>query len=80
MAIVSGLSVRLLGRLLRARFAIPLVMLAVAGYTLLTGASPSVVHAAVMVGTGMFGRRCCYSHRPILLIRALLYGPDGDEN
>lgn len=54
-AIVSGLFVKLLGRLLRARFAIPLAMLAVAGYTLLTGASPSVVRAAVMGGIGMIG-------------------------
>ena len=54
-AIVSGLFIKLLGRLLRARFAIPLAMLAVAGYTLLTGASPSVVRAAVMGGIGMIG-------------------------
>ena len=47
--------IRLLGRLLRARFAIPLAMLAVTGYTLLTGASPSVVRAAVMGGIGMVG-------------------------
>ncbi len=54
-AIISGLFIRLLGRLLRARFAIPLAMLAVAGYTLLTGASPSVVRAAVMGCFGMIG-------------------------
>ena len=54
-AIVSGLFIKLLGRILRARFAIPLAMLAVTGYTLLTGASPSVVRAAVMGGIGMSG-------------------------
>ncbi len=54
-AIVSGLFIKLLGRILRARFAIPLAMLAVTGYTLLTGASPSVVRAAVMGGIGMIG-------------------------
>ena len=54
-AIVSGLFVKLLGRLLRARYAVPLAALAVAGYTLLTGASPSVVRAAVMGGIGMVG-------------------------
>ena len=54
-AIISGLFVKLLGRLLRARFAIPLAMLAVTGYTLLTGASPSVVRAAVMGVIGMGG-------------------------
>ena len=54
-AIVSSLLVKLLGRILRARFAIPLAMLAVTGYTLLTGASPSVVRAAVMGGIGMIG-------------------------
>ena len=54
-AIISGLFIGLLGRLLRARFAIPLAILAVAGYTLLTGASPSVVRAAVMGCFGMIG-------------------------
>lgn len=53
--IVSGLFIALLGRLLRARYAVPLAILAVAGYCLLTGGTASVVRAAIMGGIGMIG-------------------------
>lgn len=60
-AILSAMFVQGLGRLMRARFAVPLAILAIAGYTLLTGGSPSVVRAAVMGGVTavgpLFGRR-----------------------
>lgn len=60
-AIVSQLFTQQLGRLLRARFAVPLAILAISLYCLLTGGSPSVVRAAIMGGMGaigpMLGRR-----------------------
>lgn len=54
-AIVSGLFVQILGRMMRARFAVPLTILAICGYSLLTGATPSVVRAAIMGGVGLIG-------------------------
>ena len=54
-AIVSGLLAQTLGRLLRARFALPLTLVALAGYALLTGGSPSVVRAAIMGSFSLFG-------------------------
>ena len=56
-AIVSGLLVTLLGRLLpRRRLAASLLAIgAVTLYTLLVGANPSVVRAAIMGTVGMFG-------------------------
>jgi competence protein ComEC len=60
-AIVSQLFTQQLGRMLRARFAVPLAILAITIYCLLTGGSPSVVRAAIMGGMGaigpMLGRR-----------------------
>lgn len=56
-AIVSGLLITLLGRLLpRRRLAASLLAIAtVTAYTLLVGANPSVVRAAIMGAVGMFG-------------------------
>jgi competence protein ComEC len=60
-AIVSQLFTQQLGRMLRARFAVPLAILAITGYCLLTGGSPSVVRAGIMGAMGalgpMLGRR-----------------------
>ncbi len=56
-AIVSGLLITLFGRLLPRRrlLAVLLALGAVTTYTLLVGASPPVVRAAIMGGVGMFG-------------------------
>ncbi len=54
-AIISGLFIQVLGRLMRARYAVPLTILAIGGYALLTGAAPSVVRAAIMGGMGLIG-------------------------
>jgi len=54
-AIVSGLFVTYLGKVLRARYAAPLAILGIAAYSILTGGSPSVVRAAIMGGVGVFG-------------------------
>ena len=54
-AIVSGLFIQILSRLMRARYAVPLTILAISAYSLLTGATPSVVRAAIMGGVGLIG-------------------------
>ena len=54
-AIISGLFIQVLGRIMRARYAVPLTILAIGGYALLTGAAPSVVRAAIMGGMGLIG-------------------------
>jgi competence protein ComEC len=53
--IISGLFILLLGKLLRARYAVPLAILGVTFYALLSGATASVVRAAIMGGIGLIG-------------------------
>ncbi len=55
MAIIAGLITLMLGRLLPAGKSLPLVVAAITFYTLLTGASPSVVRAAIMSVMGVVG-------------------------
>jgi competence protein ComEC len=53
--IVSGVFILLLGKLLRARYAVPLAILGVTAYALLSGGTASVVRAAIMGGVGLIG-------------------------
>ncbi len=56
MAVLSGLFVALFGRILPRAWAALCVVLAISFYTLLVGANPAVVRAAVMGGLAIFGR------------------------
>lgn len=56
-AIVAGLFASLFGRLLRPRRAALAAAAAIAAYTLLVGAEPSVVRAAIIGGLGLFARQ-----------------------
>jgi competence protein ComEC len=56
MAVLSGLFVALFGRILPRAWAALCAVLAISFYTLLVGANPAVVRAAVMGGMAIFGR------------------------
>lgn len=57
MTIIAGLFATLFGRLLGARRGALAAIIGIAAYTLLVGASPSVVRAALMGGLGLFARQ-----------------------
>jgi len=56
MAVLSGLFVAMFGRIFPRAWAALLAVLAIGFYTLLVGANPAVVRAAVMGGMAIFGR------------------------
>jgi hypothetical protein len=65
-SILSGLIAGLAGRLLGPRRGALVAGIAIGAYTLLVGAAPSVVRAALMGGLSLFahqvGCRLCYKH------------------
>jgi competence protein ComEC len=58
---IQLVAVRLLGR----RFAVPVILLGIGGYTVLTGASPSAVRAGLMLGMSLVAGLLGHLHDPL---------------
>ncbi len=81
MAILSGLFIQLFGRVLPRAWAALAAVLAILFYTLLVGANPAVVRAAVMSGLAVFGHligRSAAGLNPLAFSAAVmcLFNPD----